>query len=149
MRRLAWLFVVLLAAGCGTAVQGTTPTPAPSAAVQILFCGKSTVTLTRAPAGQAKRFAKLELLVKPDKVRVRGLSWGKTRVGVVCGVRSAEQFSTLVRTAQLDDLDGKPALRWTHNALHYLMWLDSPGTAVFIGAAPEQLERILSGVKVD
>lgn len=151
MRRLGLLFVMLAVAGCG-GVDGATPSRKPSAVAQTgpsLFCGKDTVTLTHRPAGQASRFSKLELLVTPDKVRVRGLAWGKkTRVGVVCGVNSAEHFATLVRKSRLDMHNGKPALRWTHKTLRYLMWLDKPGTAVFVGAPAAELDQLVSGIKV-
>lgn len=146
MRCLRWLIVVLFAAGCGAAVQEAAPTATPTPAT--LFCGKDTVTIAKPPSGPSKRFSKLPLLVKPAKVRVRGLAWGQADIGVVCGVRSAEHFATLVKTAQLEMHNGRPALRWTHKSRHYLMWLDRPGTAVFVGAPAAELDPIVKSITV-
>lgn len=146
MRRLWWLFVVLVVAGCGGAVREAPPTPAATAPA--LFCGKDSVTISSPPSGTPRRFATLKLLNKKGKVRVRGLAWDGAQIGVVCGVTSAESFATLVRTAHLDMHNGRPALRWSTKSLHYLMWLDRPGTAVFVGAPAKELPQLVETIKV-
>jgi hypothetical protein len=69
---------------------------------------------------------------------------------VVCGVRTAEQFATLVARSTLTAYKGRPALRWTtKRGLRNFMWLERPGTAVYIGATPglaPQIKHIAAGV---
>lgn len=72
---------------------------------------------------------------------MRGRIWReddeRVYVGVVCGVQTAERFSTLVARSTLTLYQGKPALRWiTRTGMRNFMWLERPGTAVYIGATP-------------
>ncbi|MFG2075592.1 hypothetical protein [Nonomuraea maritima] len=89
-----------------------------------------------APVGS---FASLPSLDLP--LKVKGRIWKdndeRLYVGVVCGVRQPEQFATLVASSTLTAYEGKPALRWvTRTGVRNFMWLDRPGTAVYIGATP-------------
>ncbi|TYB52737.1 hypothetical protein FXF51_50620 [Nonomuraea sp. PA05] len=103
--------------------------------------GDTDVRVPASPAGltPAGTFARLDSLTRPHKVEGRIWSDNDERmyVGVVCGVRTAEQFATLVARSALTAYKGKPALRWTtRTGVRNFMWLERPGTAVYIGATP-------------
>ncbi|TDD47644.1 hypothetical protein E1286_17125 [Nonomuraea terrae] len=88
---------------------------------------------------EAGSFARLDSLRRP--LEVEGRIWKendeRVYVGVVCGVRRAEEFATLVARSRLTVYEGKPALRWvTRTGVRNFMWLERPGTAVYIGATP-------------
>ncbi|TDD09370.1 hypothetical protein E1292_09815 [Nonomuraea deserti] len=106
-----------------------------------LACGSIKVHIPASPAGLARAgsFSRLESLRRRSKVR--GLTWKQNDerlyAGVVCGVHTAEQFVTLVPRSSLTAYWGRPALHWTtRNGLRSFMWLERPGTAVYIGATP-------------
>ncbi|MEO3799211.1 hypothetical protein [Nonomuraea sp. B1E8] len=106
-----------------------------------LACGSTEVHIPASPAGLARAgsFNRLESLRR--RTKVRGLTWlrddERLYAGVVCGVRTAEQFVTLVPRSTLSAYWGRPALHWTtRNGLRNFMWLERPGTAVYIGATP-------------
>ncbi|MGW2155168.1 hypothetical protein [Nonomuraea sp. NPDC001699] len=156
MRRPAAVFVTFAlaagTAGCG----GDTPRPPsatpPPASEQAsdpvagkpvtLACGSTRLKVPGAPPPLARSgsFGRLDALAR--RLKVRGVTWRDDegellRVGVVCGVRTAEQFATLVARSTLTAYRGKPALRWTtRGGLRNFMWLESPGTAVYLAATP-------------
>ncbi|GAA4974335.1 hypothetical protein GCM10023334_100130 [Nonomuraea thailandensis] len=106
-----------------------------------LSCGDTGVRVPASPAGltPAGTFGRLDSLTRPLKVEGRIWSDNDERmyVGVVCGVRAAEQFATLVARSTLTAYQGKPALRWTtRTGVRSFMWLERPGTAVYVGATP-------------
>jgi hypothetical protein len=180
MRRLAAVLLVCALTGCGggddvptpsatgdgaTATDTTTPStstpsvttpsPAPPRGRGLsLSCGATSVRLPAMPVGmrRAGSFAHLPSLTR--RLKVEGLIWRKedehVYVGVVCGVRTAEQFATLVARSTLTVYKGRPALRWTNRGgLRNFMWLERPGIAVYIGATPglaDQIRSIAAGV---
>jgi len=108
-------------------------------------------TLTRSGT-----FGRLGSLTR--RLTVRGVTWRdaegeQLRVGVVCGVRTAEQFATLVARSTLTAFRGRPALRWTTRGdLRNFMWLERPGTAVYVAATPglsAQLRQTAAGISQD
>ncbi|TDE20890.1 hypothetical protein E1295_46915 [Nonomuraea mesophila] len=124
-------------------VHSASPTPEPETQhpAIALSCGSVDVYVPASPAGLARAgsFARLHSLKR--RVKVKGLTWQdndeRLYVGVVCGVRTAEQFVTLVARSTLSAYWGKPALHWTtRNGLRNFMWLERPGTAVYIAATP-------------
>jgi hypothetical protein len=164
MRRLAAVLLVLALTGCGggDGVPEPEPTrtvappsqePARSKTIS-LSCGDTEVSLPAMPAKlkRAGAFAQLPSLAR--RLDVDGLIWRRNDehlyVGVVCGVRTAEQFATLVARSSLTAYKGRPALRWTtKSGLRNFMWLEQPGTAVYIGATPglaTEIRRIAGGV---
>ncbi|TMR23190.1 hypothetical protein ETD86_08760 [Nonomuraea turkmeniaca] len=167
MRRLAAVLLVLLVlslTGCGGGdtvpdpePTGITAPPSPNPARSKTFslsCGGAEVRLPAMPAKlkRAGSFGHLASLVR--RLDVEGLIWRRNDehlyVGVVCGVRTAEQFATLVARSTLTVYKGRPALRWTtKKGLRNFMWLERPGTAVYIGATPglaPQIKQIAGGV---
>ncbi|GAA3244424.1 hypothetical protein [Nonomuraea helvata] len=149
MRRLAAVLLVFALAGCGSGDTPVSepeshamppPTPVPHEG-RTLACGPTDVRLPAMREGLTRRgsFARLESLTR--RFEVSGLIWRENDeelyVGVVCGVRTAEQFATLVARSTLTAYKGRPALRWnTRTGLRNFMWLERPGTAVYIGATP-------------
>ncbi|TMR89458.1 hypothetical protein [Nonomuraea basaltis] len=167
MRRLAAVLLVFALSGCGggdgvpksrataTASADATPPAEPATGETLsLSCGTTKVRLPAMPANltRAGSFARLHSLTRP--LDVKGMIWRENDeqlyVGVVCGVRTAEQFVTLVARSTLTAYKGRPALRWnTRSGLRNFMWLERPGTAVYIGATPglsPQIRRIAAGV---
>ncbi|MGN9846276.1 hypothetical protein ACTMTI_50000 [Nonomuraea sp. H19] len=160
MRRLAAALLVVVLAGCGCAddVPESRPTPRPPAPATspalTLSCDATGVRLPAMPAGLTRvgSFARLASLTR--RIKVKGLVWRQNDeqlyVGVVCGVRTAEQFVTLVASSTLTTYEGKPALRWTtRRGLRNFMWLERPGTAVYIGATPglaPHIRQIAAGI---
>lgn len=151
MRRPAAVLVMLALVSCGVGgappvASPTTTSPAPKPALTgrygtVLSCDGPGIRLPESPAGlsPAGTFSRLDSLRRPLKVRGRIWSDNDERlyVGVVCGPRTAEQFVTLVAKATLTLYGGKPALRWTtRTGVRCFMWLERPGTAVYIGATP-------------
>ncbi|MFB4272135.1 hypothetical protein [Nonomuraea sp. GTA35] len=156
MRRLAAVLLMLTLAACGAGGSGrgggdevqepwsTPPQPKPAitgSGTVALSCDDTGVRVPASPAGltPAGTFARLDSLARPLKVEGRIWSDNDERmyVGVVCGVRTAEQFATLVARSTLTAYQGKPALRWTtRTGVRSFMWLERPGTAVYIGATP-------------
>ncbi|NBE94636.1 hypothetical protein FE391_45320 [Nonomuraea sp. KC401] len=124
-------------------VRSASPPPEPDTQrpTIALTCGSVDVHVSASPAGLARAgsFTRLESLKR--RLKVKGLAWQdndeRLYVGVVCGVHTAEQFVTLVARSTLSAYWGKPALHWTtRNGLRNFMWLERPGTAVYIGATP-------------
>ncbi|MEW9554392.1 hypothetical protein [Nonomuraea sp. NPDC050783] len=173
MRRLAAVILVLALSGCAggetgeVALRARTPaasstaspmaSPSPGAAASrasSLSCEGSGVALPAVPDGllRAGTFARLPALARP--LDVRGLIWSsndeRLYVGVVCGPRTAEEFATLVPEARLTAYEGRPALRWTTRiGVRNLMWLESPGVAVYVGATPgltAQMRSVADGI---
>ncbi|WP_113703659.1 hypothetical protein [Nonomuraea lactucae] len=161
MRRLAPAILVLALVACGPDTVSLRPgrltaTPATPATRQgpSLTCGSAPVTVTYLPEGLSRgpRFARIRSLTRP--LEVRGLSWRgageELRVGVVCGVRSAGRFATLVSRSVLYAHRGRPALRWrTRGGVRNHMWLERPGTAVYVAATPglaREVRRVAAGV---
>ncbi|MER6509124.1 hypothetical protein ABT158_20030 [Nonomuraea sp. NPDC001636] len=168
MRRPAAVFITFaLAAGTG-GCGGDTPrppstTPPPPSASEpatgrpvTLACGSTRLEIPGAPPplARAGTFGRLGALAR--RLTVRGVTWRddedeQLRVGVVCGVRTAEQFATLVARSTLTAYRGKPALRWTsRDGLRNFMWLESPGTAVYLAATPgmtAQLRQTAAAVR--
>jgi hypothetical protein len=148
MRRLAAVLLVFALTSCGggddvpeTRTTTTPPKPATTRKSVSLACGDTKVQLPAMPAGltRAGSFWRLGSLTRP--LEVRGMTWRQDDeqmyVGVVCGARTAEQFVTLVTRSTLTTYKGRPALRWTtRTGLRNFMWLERPGTAVYIGATP-------------
>ncbi|MFG1709025.1 hypothetical protein ACFLIM_38125 [Nonomuraea sp. M3C6] len=161
MRRLAAVLLIFTLTACGGGddvpqPQATSPPPKPVTTRKSgsLACGATRVQFSAKPAGltRAGSFARLASLNRP--LEVRGVIWRENDeqvyVGVVCGVRTAEQFATLVAGSTLTAYKGRPALRWiTRTGLRNFMWLERPGTAVYIGATPglaTQIKQIAAGV---
>ncbi|MEU6720914.1 hypothetical protein ABZ897_56475 [Nonomuraea sp. NPDC046802] len=167
MRRLtAVLLMFLTLTACGgkdevpepPAQEAAHVTPAPVRPAPVkgssLSCGAAKVVFPAMPEGMAREgsFTRLRSLSRP--LRVRGVTWRESdeevRVGVVCGVRTAEQFATLVSRSSLTVYRGRPALRWnTRGGLRNFMWLERPGTAVYIATTPglaTEIRPIAAGV---
>ncbi|WP_188196994.1 hypothetical protein [Nonomuraea sp. SYSU D8015] len=129
------------------------PEPARSRGLS-LACGGTKVWLPSMPLGLARAGSFADLASLTRRLDVEGMIWRRddehVYVGVVCGVRTAEQFATLVARSRLTAYQGKPALRWTtRRGLRNFMWLEQPGTAVYIGATPglaDQIRPIAGGV---
>ncbi|NUP61068.1 MAG: hypothetical protein HOW71_02715 [Nonomuraea sp.] len=167
MRRPAAVFLAFALAACGGGCGGGDPEPRatpPPAAKQVagkpvtLTCGTTRLKIPAPPRSltRAGAFARLGSLTK--RLTVRGVTWHdadgeQLRAGVVCGVRTAEQFATLVARSTLTAYRGKPALRWTTRGdLRNFMWLERPGTAVYIAATPgltAQLRQTAAAIKQD
>ncbi|MEQ4714929.1 hypothetical protein [Nonomuraea sp. B19D2] len=162
MRRLAAALLIFALAACGgDDMPGSEPEshamPPPTHVPQegrSLACGPTDVRLPAMPEGLTRTgsFARLGSLTR--RLEVNGLIWRENDeelyVGVVCGVRTAEQFATLVARSTLTVYKGRPALRWTtRTGLRNFMWLERPGTAVYIAATPglaAHIKRIAAGV---
>lgn len=160
MRRLAPVLLVLTLAGCGApaaepSLARSSPVAAPAAEEgPTLTCGAGPLTITYLPEGltRGRGFAQISSLTEP--LKVRGASWRgggeELRVGVVCGVRSAERFASLVTRSALTAHLGKPALRWrTRGDVRNYLWLERPGTAVYVSVTPglaRELDRVAAGV---
>lgn len=165
MWRLAPAVLMLALAACGsgpaavdaggpTEAPTAGPSPAPAPTGPSLSCGTAPVTITHVPEGLARGpgFGRIKSLTRP--LEVHGLSWRgageELRVGVVCGVHSAERFATLVTRSSLVAHLGKPALHWrTRGDVRNFMWLERPGTAVYVAVTPglaRELAEIAGGV---
>ncbi|MEO3875346.1 hypothetical protein ABGB18_41745 [Nonomuraea sp. B12E4] len=150
MRRLAAMLLMLAVFGltaCGGGEvpehRDTPPPPKPAATRKgsSLACGATRVRFPAMPKGlvRAGSFTRLGSLTRRHEVR--GVIWEESLervyLGVVCGVRTAEQFATLVAGSRLTAYKGGPALRWTtRTGLRNFMWLERPGTAIYIGTTP-------------
>ena len=163
MRRVAAVFLVFVLTGCGGPAvpeadrQTNTATPEPSRAQltdTTLTCDSGALDIGNLPAGveRAGTFARVKSLREP--LKVMGVRWRRNDeellVAVVCGVHGAERFATLVSRSSLGAYHGKPALRWrTRGGLSNFMWLERPGTAVYIGATPGlagDIAKVAAGV---
>lgn len=159
MRRLAAVLLMCAVAGCrggDLPVTVEEPPAAPPTPLRgpSLACEGSGVRLPAMPGAltRAGSFGRLDSLRQP--LEVKGLIWRESDervyVGVVCGVRRAEEFATLVARSTLTAYKGRPALRWTtRTGLSNFMWLERPGTAVYIAATPgwaAQIRQIAAGV---
>jgi hypothetical protein len=161
MRRLTAMLLMFALTSCGgggaTPESHVTPPPPKPATTRksiALTCGATKMQLPAMPAGleRAGTFRRLGSLTR--RLDVKGVTWRQNDeqvyVGVVCGVRTAEQFATLVARSALTVYKGRPALRWnTRTGLRNFMWLERPGTAVYIGATPGltgQIRQIAAGV---
>lgn len=157
MRRLAAVLLMFALTACGGGAdeapepQATPPPPKPAftRATTALSCGATKVRIPATIPGidRAGSFARLDSLQRP--LRVRGLIWSdddeRVYVGVVCGVRTAEQFATVVARSALTVYRGRPALHWTtRTGLRNFMWLERPGTAVYVAATPGLATEIRS-----
>ncbi|MEV0144623.1 MULTISPECIES: hypothetical protein [unclassified Nonomuraea] len=163
--RLASAIIMLAVAGCGsgapvTHTAHTTPghatvheTPHPS-----LTCGDGPLTITYVPSGldPGPAFERIKSLTR--RLDVRGLSWRgsggeQLLVAVVCGVRSAETFATLVSRSGLGAYQGMPALRWrTRGDMRNFMWLQRPGVAVYVATTPglaDEVGEVAAGIVPD
>ncbi|WP_327087740.1 hypothetical protein OIE66_36295 [Nonomuraea sp. NBC_01738] len=154
MRAARWgvVLLVLALSGCGTAAPETRVTRATDPPVSVkgprLTCGDNTLKVAALPEGLSRdgRFARVAAITA-KKVKIKGFVYGgaegELRIGVVCGVKSVGQFATLVPRSRLTMHHGKPALRWrSKNASSNFLWLDSPGTAVYISATPALTSQI-------
>jgi hypothetical protein len=163
MRRPAALFLVfaltasLTACGGSQAPKPIAPTPDQNRATPTeaaLTCGSGQLNVGHLPAGVSRAGAFERVKSLRERLPVQGMRWRKEDeellVGVVCGVRSAERFATLVARSSLRTYHGKPALRWrTQSGLSNFMWLDRPGTAIYIGATPglaREIEKVAAGI---
>lgn len=163
MRRLAAVLLMFTVTACGGGggsglgggselpdSLGTSPPPKPAitgTGTITLSCGDDGVQVPAWPINltPAGSFARLDSLVRPLKVTGRIWSENDERmyVGVVCGARTAEEFVTLVARSSLSVYRGKPALRWTtRTGVRCFMWLERPGTAVYIGATPGVVDQV-------
>ncbi|MGV9383254.1 hypothetical protein ACWDRB_46080 [Nonomuraea sp. NPDC003707] len=164
MRRLAAVLLMFALSGCGA-----DDVPAPEAIASPpssahaphqgvwLACGQTKVGLPAMPEGmtRAGSFGRLGSLTRP--LEAKGVIWRREDeqmyVGVVCGARTAEEFVTLVARSSLTAYRGMPALRWnTRTGVRNFMWLQRPGTAVYIAATPglaAQIRHVAAGVALD
>lgn len=149
MRRLATVLLVMSLAACGPSPAAPPigrPSPVAAVTGPAFSCGSVPVEVTAMPLGTTRTgtFRRLPSLTR--KVKVRGETWSRggerLHVGVVCGVRTAEEFAVLVERATLGMHHGKPALSWQNGELHNFMWLERPGTAVYVAATPGLLTEI-------
>jgi hypothetical protein len=165
MRRLAAVLLMFALSGCGADDVLPAPeaiaSPPPSEQVPhrgvALSCGQTRVGLPAMPEGltRAGSFARLGSLTR--QLEVKGVIWRREDeqmyVGVVCGARTAEEFVTLVARSSLTAYKGMPALRWnTRTGVRNFMWLERPGTAVYIAATPglaAQIRHVAAGVALD
>ncbi|SEH00284.1 hypothetical protein SAMN05444920_11618 [Nonomuraea solani] len=149
MRRLvaALLMFALSACGAGAGEEPApkaTPPPSKPEFTRKAIALSCDDTQVRVPAtlpglDRAGSFNRLDSLAKP--LKVKGVIWShndeRVYAGVVCGARTAEQFATLVARSALTVYRGKPALHWTtRTGLRNFMWLERPGTAVYVAATP-------------
>ncbi|MGI5268927.1 hypothetical protein ACQEUU_07245 [Nonomuraea sp. CA-218870] len=157
MRRLASVFLTLSLAACGPsapAPQIARPSPVAAVTGPALSCGAAFVEIAAMPPGTTRSGTFRQLRSLTRKLKVRGEIWSRgaerLHVGVVCGVRTAEEFATLVTRATLGMHHGKPALSWeTGGGVHHFMWLERPGTAVYVSATPglsTEIDRIADAV---
>ncbi|MBN6058224.1 hypothetical protein JYK22_40250, partial [Nonomuraea sp. RK-328] len=163
MRRcLTSAIIVLAVAGCGSDVPVTNTartTPGPVTVHETphpdLTCGDGKLAITYVPSGLSRgpTFKRIKSLTR--KLHVRGRTWRgagdeQLLVGVVCGVRSAETFATLVSRAGLGAYEGMPALRWrTRGDMRNFMWLERPGVAVYVAATPglaHEVQEVADGI---
>ncbi|MFG1941672.1 hypothetical protein [Nonomuraea sp. NPDC048826] len=158
MRRLATVFLTLSLAACGAsdpAPRIDRPSPVAAVAGPEFSCGSSSVQVAAMPLGTTKSgtFRRIKSLTRDLKVRGETWSRGGERlhVGVVCGIRTAEEFAALVDRATLGMHRGNPALSWeTRGGMHNFMWLERPGTAVYVAATPglsTEIDRIADAVR--
>lgn len=161
MRRLASVALMLTLSSCAghtvpaarPAAPVTTPSPTLPEGVKV-SCGSGPLVVTELPSGVRRSGSFKQLKSIRGRLRVRGATWSHGRqtlyVGAVCGVRSVGQFATMVSRSSLRSYHGKPALRWTtRGGLTNFMWLDRPGTAVYIGATPAlapDVDRVAAGI---
>ncbi|MEV4838562.1 hypothetical protein AB0K05_28940 [Nonomuraea sp. NPDC049486] len=157
MRRLATVLLTLSLAACGPsapAPQIGRPSPVAAVTGPTLSCGSAPVGVAAMPVGTTRSGTFRHVRSLTRKLKVRGETWSRgaerLHVGVVCGVRTAEEFATLVGRATLGMHHGKPALSWeTRGDLHNFMWLERPGTAVYVAATPglsTEIDRIADEV---
>ena len=161
MRRLAAVLLVCTLTACGGGGEAlpSTATPPPKPVVTRkstapLSCGGTKVQVPATLPGLDREgsFARLDSLRRP--LKVRGRIWGdndeRLYIGVVCGVRTADQFVTLVARSTLTVYEGKPALHWTtRTGVRNFMWLERPGTAVYVAATPgltTEIRQIADGI---
>ncbi|WP_157254667.1 hypothetical protein [Nonomuraea typhae] len=152
MRGWAAVALVLTLGGCGAAVPEARAVPSPSAtpavAPELAGCDGRRVTYS-VPDGLKQGAALTQVPGLPGRYAVVGQSYGSGDdtlwVGVVCGLRGAQQFATVISRAYLTTHAGRPALRWrtSGNVRHY-MWLDRPGLAVYVAATPDLADRMSS-----
>ncbi|MEV4582654.1 hypothetical protein AB0K16_56530 [Nonomuraea jabiensis] len=164
MRRLAAVLLMFALSGCGAddvPVPEAIASPPPVEQVPhkgaSLSCGQTRVGLPAMPEGltRAGSFGRLGSLTRP--LEVKGMIWRREDeqmyVGVVCGARSADEFVTLVARSSLTAYKGMPALRWnTRTGVRNFMWLERPGTAVYIAATPglaDLIRDVAAGVALD
>ncbi|MFF4619373.1 hypothetical protein [Nonomuraea jabiensis] len=164
MRRLAAVLLMFALSGCGAddvpAPESIASPPPPEQLPHeglSLSCGQTRVGLPAMPEGltRAGSFGRLGSLTRP--LEVKGVIWRREDeqmyVGVVCGARSADEFVTLVARSSLTAYKGMPALRWnTRTGVRNFMWLERPGTAVYIAATPglaAQIRHVAAGVALD
>jgi hypothetical protein len=160
MRRPATVLLAFALTACGATAPEpqATPPPPPQQTTRknvTLTCGSTRLKIPAMPKNLTRygTFTRMSSLVR--RLQVRGVAWHdgdeQLRVGVVCGVRTAEQFATLVARSTLTAYRGKPALRWnTRGDLRNFMWLERPGTAVYVAATPgltTQLKRTAAAIK--
>jgi hypothetical protein len=143
MRRLAAVILVLSLTACDSTTPKTPvvrPSNAPITQPGPSFaCGTVPVRFREMPDGAARSATFRRVRSLTERLKVKGQIWdmGDERlyVGVVCGVRSPERFASLVTRAGLVMHQGKPALHWqTRGGVRHFMWLERPGTAVYIAA---------------
>ncbi|MBF8193867.1 hypothetical protein ITP53_50970 [Nonomuraea sp. K274] len=161
MRRTAAAVILVLAltacesGGAPDSHQGSVATPpSPAAPDEFLACGSTEMRIPGMPPGlrRAGSFHRLDSLTR--ELEVKGLTWRESGervyVGVVCGVRTAEGFATLVARSRLSVYRGRPALRWTtRTGLRNFMWLERPGTAVYVATTPglaSLIKQIAAGI---
>jgi hypothetical protein len=159
MRRLAAAMLVLSLTACGPTTPRTPvarPSNAPiSQSGFTLACGAVPVTIGTMPPGSARSGTFRRLGSLTERLKVKGQIWSmgdeRLYVGVVCGVRSPERFASLVTKAGLVMHQGKPALHWrTRGGVRHFMWLEHPGTAVYIAATrgiTGQIVKVAASVK--
>ncbi len=144
MRRMGTIVLVLALTACGTAAPPGATTAPPSKIAQrspALSCGRDRVHLGAMPPGLTRAGAFTRIKALPRKLKVRGTTWRqgdqRLQAAVICGVRTAEQFATLVKRSTLGQQAGRPALSWhTKDGSIGYMWLARPGTAIYLSATP-------------
>jgi hypothetical protein len=160
MRLVLAALAVVTATGCGSPVRGTQaalPTREPFVGTTVpaatLSCGARSPKLRvwHVPEVVTARrpLTGVRPLGKVRGYRWKGLDGAWVNVGVRCGIRTAGQLAGLVGTATLDMHEGKPAIRWKRGGT-YVMWLERPGLAVFVGVSPglaHETAAIVSGMK--
>ncbi|MFI6602679.1 hypothetical protein ACIBHX_41045 [Nonomuraea sp. NPDC050536] len=135
---------MLALSACGTAAPPGRTTAPPAKITQMgpaLSCGRDRIHLGAMPPGLTRAGAFTHVQALPKKLKIRGTTWRqgdeRLQTAVVCGVRTAEQFATLVRRSTLGQQAGRPALTWhgKGGTVGY-MWLARPGTAIYLSATP-------------
>ncbi len=159
MRRLAAAILVLGLTACGpttpkipVARPSNAPITQPGPA---LACGAVPVRIRAMPEGAAKSGTFRRVRSLTERLKVKGQIWSlgdeRLYVGVVCGVRSPERFASLVARAGLVMHQGKPALHWrTRGGVRHFMWLERPGTAVYVAATQAiagQIAKVAASVE--